>query len=180
LYLISLITQFNSIVELIELNNRLRKSVIVTGASSGIGKYTVLKLAESGYQVFGLARRYDKLANILSSEKLSKDLYIPIEFDITNPETFDDILNDIISKTKINTIYGLVNNAGYVEPGAVEDITMDNLRKQFETNFFGLVGFTKKVHAPKMTEYWYDAYWKPWLNWMPQRQQQDKDRVKIE
>jgi short-subunit dehydrogenase len=127
------------------LNNRLRKSVIVTGASSGIGKYTVLKLAESGYQVFGLARRYDKLANILSSERLSKDLYIPIEFDITNPKTFDDILNDIISKTKENTIYGLVNNAGYVEPGAVEDITMNNLREQFETNFFGLVGFTKKV-----------------------------------
>jgi short-subunit dehydrogenase len=127
------------------LNNRLRKSVIVTGASSGIGKYTVLKLAEYGYQVFGLARRYDKLANILSSGRLSKDLYIPIEFDITNPETFDDILNDIISKTKQNTIYGLVNNAGYVEPGAVEDITMDNLRKQFETNFFALLGFTKKV-----------------------------------
>ena len=123
----------------------MRKSVIVTGASSGIGKYTVLKLAESGYQVFGLARRYEKLATILPSERLSKDLYIPIEFDITNPETFDDILNDIISKTKENTIYGLVNNAGYVEPGAIEDITMNNLRKQFETNFFGLVGFTKKV-----------------------------------
>ena len=127
------------------MNNRLRKSVIVTGASSGIGKYTVLKLAEYGYQVFGLARRYDKLSNILSSGRLSKDLYIPIEFDITNTETFDDILNSIISKTKQNTIYGLVNNAGYVEPGAVEDITMNNLRKQFETNFFGLLGFTKKV-----------------------------------
>jgi hypothetical protein len=35
-------------------------------------------------------------------------------------------------------------------------------------------------NAPKMTEYWYDTYWKPWLNWMPQRQQQYKDRVKIE
>ncbi len=128
------------------------KSIIVTGTSSGIGKYTGLKLAEYGYQVFGLARRYDKLANILSSERLSKDLYIPIEFDITNPETFDDILNDIISKTKENTIYGLVNNAGYVEPGAVEDITMDNLRKQFETNFFGLVGFTKKVLPLMMTQ----------------------------
>ena len=86
----------------------MRKSVIVTGASSGIGKYTVLKLAEYGYQVFGLARRYDKFANILSYEGLSKDLFIPIEFDITNPETFDDILNSIISKTKENTIYGLV------------------------------------------------------------------------
>jgi NADP-dependent 3-hydroxy acid dehydrogenase YdfG len=79
----------------------MRKSIIVTGASSGIGKSTVLKLAESGYQVFGLARRYDKLATILSSEKLSKEnkkeLYIPIEFDITNPETFDDIVNNIMT-----------------------------------------------------------------------------------
>ena len=130
-------------------NNRLGKSVIITGASSGIGKHTAVKLLESGYQVFGLARRYDKLAAILSSEKLckeiKKDLYIPIQFDITNPETFDDVIKDIISKTKENTIYGLVNNAGYVEPGAVEDIMMNNLREQLETNFFGLVGFTKKV-----------------------------------
>ena len=42
------------------------------------------------------------------------------------------------------TIFGLVNNSGYLEPGAIEDIEIDNLRAQFETNFFGLVGFTKK------------------------------------
>jgi len=126
----------------------LRKSIIVTGASSGIGRATVIKLVESGYQVFGLARSYEKLVVALSPELLSrenkKDLYIPIEFDITKPKSFDDVLNNIISKAKGNTIYGLVNNAGYVEPGAIEDITMDNLRSQFETNFFGLVGFTKK------------------------------------
>lgn len=129
----------------------LRKSIIVTGASSGIGKATVIKLIESGYQVFGLARRYDKLVTLFSSESISKenkkeDLYIPIEFDITKPETFNDILDKIISTTaNQNTVYGLVNNAGYVEPGAIEDISMNKLRDQFETNFFGLVGFTKKV-----------------------------------
>ena len=129
----------------------LRKSVIVTGASSGIGKATVIKLIQSGYQVFGLARRYDKLVNLFSSELVSKenkkeDLYIPIEFDITKPETFNNVLDVIISTTaNENTVYGLVNNAGYVEPGAIEDISMNNLRRQFETNFFGLVGFTKKV-----------------------------------
>jgi short-subunit dehydrogenase len=123
----------------------------VTGASSGIGKDTVIKLIQSGYQVFGLARRYDKLVNLFSSESVSKenkkeDLYIPIEFDITKPETFNNVLDIIISTTaNENTVYGLVNNAGYVEPGAIEDISMDNLRSQFETNFFGLVGFTKKV-----------------------------------
>ena len=130
----------------------MRKSVIVTGASSGIGKATVIKLIQSGYQVFGLARRYDKLVNLFSSESVSKenkkeDFYIPIEFDITKPETFNNVLDVIISTTTVNenTVYGLVNNAGYVEPGAIEDISMNNLRSQFETNFFGLVGFTKKV-----------------------------------
>ena len=133
-------------------NKLLRKSVIVTGASSGIGKATVIKLIQSGYQVFGLARRYDKLVNLFSSESVSKenkkeDFYIPIEFDITKPETFNNVLDVIISTTTVNenTVYGLVNNAGYVEPGAIEDISMNNLRSQFETNFFGLVGFTKKV-----------------------------------
>ncbi len=132
-------------------NKLLGKSVIVTGASSGIGKATVIKLIQSGYQVFGLARRYDKLVNLFCSESVSKenkkeDLYIPIEFDITKPETFNNVLDIIISTTaNENTVYGLVNNAGYVEPGAIEDISMNNLRSQFETNFFGLVGFTKKV-----------------------------------
>jgi short-subunit dehydrogenase len=132
-------------------NKLLGKSVIVTGASSGIGKATVIKLIQSGYQVFGLARRYDKLVNLFCSESVSKenkkeDLYIPIEFDITKPETFNNVLDVIISTTaNENTVYGLVNNAGYVEPGAIEDISMNNLRSQFETNFFGLVGFTKKV-----------------------------------
>jgi NAD(P)-dependent dehydrogenase (short-subunit alcohol dehydrogenase family) len=130
----------------------LKKSIIVTGASSGIGKATVIKLVESGYQVFGLARRYDKLGletTNISSETLSKgsgkDLYIPTEFDITKPQIFDDVITKITSKTKENIIYGLVNNAGYVEPGSIEDITMNDLRNQFETNFFGLVEFTKKV-----------------------------------
>lgn len=133
-----------------KINKLLKKSIIVTGASSGIGKATVIKLIESGYQVFGLARRYDKLVTLFSSESISKeikkDLYIPIEFDITKPETFNDVLDIIISSTDDeNIIYGLVNNAGYVEPGAIEDISMNKLRDQFETNFFGLVGFTKII-----------------------------------
>lgn len=129
---------------------KLRKSIIVTGASSGIGKATVIKLVESGYQVFGLARSYNKLALNLansSSGTSSREIgrYIPIEFDITKPKIFDYIISKITSETEENMIYGLVNNAGYVEPGSIEDISMNDLRNQFETNFFGLVDFTKKV-----------------------------------
>ena len=128
----------------------------MTGVSSGIGKATAIKLVESGYQVFGLARRYDKFAvesalyETLSKEN-GKDLYIPIEFDITKPKIFDYDITKITS-TKENRIYGLVNNAGYVEPGSIEDITMNDLRNQFETNFFGLVEFTKKVFPLMMLQ----------------------------
>lgn len=116
------------------------KSVIVTGASSGIGRAASILLAKSGYRVFGLARSYDKLKAL--AEELPAENYVPVEFDITLQETFDTVVNDISSK---GDIFGLVNNAGYVEPGAIEDISIEDLRSQFETNFFGLVGLTKKV-----------------------------------
>lgn len=115
------------------------KSVIVTGASSGIGKDASIALAGAGYRVFGLARSYDRLVELSAS---LPDRFIPIEFDVTKPETFERIVRDISAKGEV---YGLVNNAGYVQPGAVEDFSMPELRMQFETNFFGLVGLTKQV-----------------------------------
>jgi short-subunit dehydrogenase len=136
-------------------DDKMRKSIIVTGASSGIGKATVIRLVKSGYQVFGLARRYSNLTSIyteLPSSIENKEFqFIPLEFDITKPDRFDVIIKDIFSKAKGNTIYGLVSSAGYVEPGAIEDITMHDIRNQFETNLFGLVGLIKKI-LPFMLE----------------------------
>jgi short-subunit dehydrogenase len=127
----------------------LLKSIIVTGASSGIGKAAVINLIKSGYQVFGLARRYEQLIKLYSELptdiKNANHYYFPIECDIAKPDDFEDIFNKIILKAREKTIFGIVNNAGYVEPGAIEDITLEDLRSQFETNFFGLIGFTKKV-----------------------------------
>ena len=97
-------------------------------------------LANGGYRVFGLARNYAKLqeiANLIPTEN-----FVPLEFDITRQEIFDKILADISLKGQI---FGLVNNAGYVEPGAIEDLRMSSLYVQFETNFFGLLGLTKQV-----------------------------------
>ena len=115
------------------------KSVIVTGASSGIGRAAAVRLAKSGYRVFGLARSYDKLQRLAA--ELPAENYVPVEFDITKPETFDSVVNSI-SK---DGVFALVNNAGYVEPGAIEDLGMESIRVQFEVNFFGLVGLTKKI-----------------------------------
>ena len=116
------------------------KSVIVTGASSGVGKETSVKLAKSGYRVFGLARSYGKLKELAS--ELPPESFFPIEFDITRHDAFGEIVKNMADK---GPVFGLVNNAGYVEPGAIEDLLMTDLRAQFETNFFGLVGFTKQV-----------------------------------
>jgi short-subunit dehydrogenase len=116
------------------------KSIIVTGASSGIGKAATIMLARSGYRVFGLARSYDKLKAL--ALELPGENYVPVEFDITHPEAFVTVVSDIAAR---GGIFGLVNNAGYVEPGAIEDIGIEDLRAQFETNFFGLVGLTKQV-----------------------------------
>jgi short-subunit dehydrogenase len=132
------------------LKDKQRKAIIVTGASSGIGRATAIKLVQSGYLVFGLARRYNKLSEIFPildslSTDYNEELFIPIQFDIAKSETFEKTIKDITSKAKDNVIYGLVNNAGYVEPGALEDITMNTIRNQFEINFFGLVGFTKEI-----------------------------------
>jgi short-subunit dehydrogenase len=122
------------------------KSVIVTGASSGIGRVSAIMLANAGYRVFGLARNYAKLQEL--SRQLPSENYVPIEFDVTKQGTFVKVLYEIESKGQI---FGLVNNAGYVEPGAIEELDMANLYTQFETNFFGLVGLTKRV-LPYLTK----------------------------
>jgi short-subunit dehydrogenase len=80
-----------------------------------------------------------------SSIESKENKYVAMQCDITKPERFDETIKDISSKAQGNTIYGLVNNAGYVEPGAIEDITIEDIRNQFEINFFGLVELTKKV-----------------------------------
>jgi short-subunit dehydrogenase len=116
------------------------KSIIITGASSGIGKAATIMLARSGYRVFGLARSYDKLKAL--ALELPAENYVPVEFDITHPEVFVTVVSDIAAR---GGIFGLVNNAGYVEPGAIEDIGIEDLRAQFETNFFGLVDLTKQI-----------------------------------
>jgi short-subunit dehydrogenase len=116
------------------------KSVIVTGASSGIGRAACAALAKFGYLVFGLARSYDSLKALAT--ELPAGSYVPVEFDATRPEAFGAVMGNIAAKGEI---FALVNNAGYVEPGAIEDVSMADLRAQFETNFFGAVGLIKEV-----------------------------------
>ncbi|MFD9467216.1 oxidoreductase [Streptomyces sp. NPDC060027] len=113
------------------------KTALITGASSGIGEATALKLQELGYTVYGAARRTDRL------QKLADRGIRPLEMDVTD----DDSIRDGVEKVTAETgrIDVLVNNAGYGSYGALEDIPLTEARYQFEVNVFGALRLTQLV-----------------------------------
>ena len=113
------------------------KVILITGASSGIGFTTAKSLAEQGYKVYGAARRVEKM------EELKQYGVTPIKMDVTSEESVNEAVEQVIAAEK--RIDVLVNNAGYGSYGAVEDVSIDEARRQFEVNVFGLAILTKKV-----------------------------------
>lgn len=115
----------------------MRKVILVTGASSGMGKDFALKLLEEGHIVYGAARREDKMKDILDNGGHV------IAMDVTNPEQVSAAVERIVlEQAKIDV---LINNAGYAVYGAVETVSIEDARQQFEVNLFGLADLTKKV-----------------------------------
>ncbi len=122
---------------------------LVTGASSGFGLLAAVELARRGLRVFGSMRdpaRADRLRAALDEASLAAEI---IRLDVTRPEHIEEAVSSI--EQIAGGVDVLVNNAGYGLGGSVEDITLDELREQFETNFFGLVALTKRV-LPGMRE----------------------------
>jgi NAD(P)-dependent dehydrogenase (short-subunit alcohol dehydrogenase family) len=105
-----------------------RNRVLITGASSGIGATTVRRMAAQGWTVYAAARRLDRLA------ALERANVHPLPLDITDDASIRAAIDEIGSDGGISAI---VNNAGYGSYGAVEDVPMDEARRQFEVNLFG-------------------------------------------
>ncbi len=114
------------------------RTILITGCSSGIGYDSAHYLHHNGYKVFATARNEDDV-NRLKEEGL--DAYL---LDVTKPETIKNTLN-IILKQSDGKLYAVFNNAGYGQPGALEDVSTEVLREQFETNVFGLHEITRRV-----------------------------------
>ena len=114
---------------------------LVTGASSGIGEDTARRLQALSYIVYGAARRTDRL------ETLAADGIRPLAMDVTDDASMTAGVNRILEET--GRIDVLVNNAGYGSYGAIEDVPIDEARRQFEVNVFGLARLTQLV-SPHM------------------------------
>ena len=113
------------------------KVAIVTGSSSGIGFETALALAREGYHTYATMRDIKKGSEILDIAK-KEDLKIEvIELDVNNEHTIKKAVEKIVNEKK--RIDVLVNNAGYFLVGCLEDLSIKDLKDQFETNFFGVV-----------------------------------------
>ena len=106
------------------------RTALVTGASSGIGEDTARRLRALGYTVYGAARRTDRLRT------LATDGVRPLAMDVTDDASMTAGVSRILQET--GRIDVLVNNAGYGSYGAIEDVPIDEARRQFEVNLFGL------------------------------------------
>ena len=125
----------------------MNKVALVTGSSSGIGLETALALARDGYDTFASMRdtkRAGELEYAVKKENIKINI---IELDVDKEESIiSAIKNIVVDKKRIDV---LVNNAGYGQFGCTEDLSINDFRKQFETNFFSIVRIIQEI-APIM------------------------------
>ncbi len=114
------------------------KEILITGCSSGIGLCVAKGLKKRGYRVFATARNPQDVKN-LQSEGLES-----FEMDMNSSDSIQKTLSKILELTG-GSLFGLFNNAGFGQPGAVEDLTRQALKEQFETNVLGVVELTNLV-----------------------------------
>ena len=118
-------------------------AILITGCSTGIGRATAERLAKRGHNVYASARKVDAIADLQSAGCKT------LALDVTDEASMSKAVDTIVADE--GAVYALVNNAGYAQDGPIEEIPMDALRQQFETNVFGLVRLTQLV-LPKMRE----------------------------
>ena len=125
------------------------KSIVITGANSGIGRASALLLAQSGYRIFATMRSLERGQKLREAAKSANLEITEVEIDVTDDASvkggFKKILEDVPH------IDVLVNNAGVGSNAAMEDIDMKNDKGVFETNFWGAIRCTQAV-LPNMRE----------------------------
>lgn len=115
-----------------------KKSILITGCSTGIGYCVAHALVKRGYRVFASARNHEDV------ERLRNEGLESLYLDLDEPLSMKNAITRIIQETG-GELYALFNNGAYGQPGALEDVSTEDLRKQFETNVFGWHELTNLV-----------------------------------
>ena len=113
------------------------KVAVVTGASTGIGRATARMLKARGWRVFPTARNRTDL------DLLRGEGFQPVELDLSDPDSVEYAAKEVMELSQ-GMMGAVVNNAGYGQPGALEDLSRSAVRKQFETNVIGTLDFTNR------------------------------------
>jgi NAD(P)-dependent dehydrogenase (short-subunit alcohol dehydrogenase family) len=122
------------------------KAVLITGCSSGIGRATAEHLASRGWKVYATARRPESISDL--KDRGCETLAL----DVTDDASMQAAVNAV--EDAEGAVGVLVNNAGYSQSGAVEDVPMDQVRRQFETNVFGLARMCQLVLPGMRRQRW--------------------------
>ncbi|MGB0098332.1 MAG: oxidoreductase [Solirubrobacteraceae bacterium] len=119
------------------------RAALITGCSSGIGHATAQRLAAEGWKVYATARRPETIADLAAKGATT------LALDVTDEQSMSAAVNALVEAE--GAVGVLVNNAGYSQSGAVETVPIDQVRRQFETNVFGLTRMCQLV-LPGMRE----------------------------
>ena len=118
-----------------------KQTILITGATTGIGRHAALHLARKGHRVIATGRNREALAKLAADANgLALDV---LRLDVTSAASIAEALTEVARLTAGMGIDVLVNNAGYGQAGPVEEITDADMRAQFETNVFGLMAVTR-------------------------------------
>jgi NAD(P)-dependent dehydrogenase (short-subunit alcohol dehydrogenase family) len=119
------------------------KTAVVTGSSSGIGFETSLLLAKNGFHTYATVKNANKAEALRDVSDKGKLPIQVIELDVNGDKSVKDAIDKIMKESK--RIDVVVNNAGYGQEGALEELSMDEIKAQFETNLFGAIRVMKAV-----------------------------------
>lgn len=115
-----------------------KPSILITGCASGIGLHAALTLQARGHRVFATVRKACDVA------KLEAQGLESLQLDVDDSASIENAVKEILTRTE-GRLDALFNNAGFAQPGALEELSRELLRRQFETNVFGLMELTNRL-----------------------------------
>src|SRR4051812_16815883 len=113
------------------------KAILITGCSTGIGRATALRLAKAGHAVYATARRPESIRDLEAAGARI------LALDVCDEDSMKRAVSEV--EAKEGAVGVLINNAGYGSDGAVEEVPMSEVRRQFETNVFGVARMIQLV-----------------------------------